>query len=421
MCRAPTAVLCLVALLGACAPRPSEVRVAASAPAILLPTARAPITDERGRFREIYCAVRADHGAKLPFDRPCDTSAALWQLPGEPPPSGQSVDLAPTSAGLTVVMVPGLLAECLASVSTMFGDARANLEAQGYQTGYIQTRGRQASEVNAGIIRDAIRAMPADARIILVTHSKGTVDSLLALATYPELAGKVAALVSVAGAVNGSPLADIVPDWVAQMAESTALPECPRGHGVEAADSLRRSERLTWLATHTWPASVRTYSLVAMAGPDDLAAVLRPFADILTRTEPANDGLVVASDAIVPGSTLLGYAHADHLAIAMPFGANAPLLSATLMTHNDYPRAVLLEAAIRLVEEDLRAPRAGKAKPGQSGKTRLPPASRKHLTQLVPLHGAGYPDGDVAGNKCSSGGAQLLQQKARADQATAER
>jgi pimeloyl-ACP methyl ester carboxylesterase len=251
----------------------------------------------------------------------------------------------------TIVMVPGLLAECLASKSTVFADARANLEAQGYHTGYIQTRGRQSSEINADIIRDAIRAMPADARIILVTHSKGTVDSLLALATYPELANNVVALVSVAGAVNGSPLADIVPDWVAQMAESIALPECPQGHGVEAADSLRRSTRLAWLATHAWPARVRIDSLVAEAGPDDSAALLRPFNDILARTEPANDGLVIASDAIVPGSTLLGYAHADHMAVAMPFTG---LLAATLLTHNDYPRAVLLESAIRYVEEDRR-------------------------------------------------------------------
>jgi hypothetical protein len=160
--------------------------------------------------------------------------------------------------------------------------------------------------------------------------------------------------VSVAGAVNGSPLADVVPDWMAQLAESIDLAECPRGQGTEAADSLRRSTRLAWLAAHSWPARVRSYSLVAVAGPADVSAVLRPFYNVLARTEPANDGLVVASDAIIPGSTLLGYANADHLAIAMPFGANAPLLAATFMTRNDYPRAVLLEAAIRFVEEDLR-------------------------------------------------------------------
>jgi pimeloyl-ACP methyl ester carboxylesterase len=347
-------ILLAGALLSACAPRGPELRIEATPPAILLPTARAGITDGRGRFREIYCAVRADHGAQMRFDRPCDTSAALWQLPGEPPPSGSGVALGRSIAGLTVIMVPGLLAECLAAQSTVFADARTNLEAQGYRTGYIQTRGRQASEVNADIIRDAIRAMPINTRIVLVTHSKGTVDSLLALATYPDLADSVVALVSVAGAVNGSPLADIVPDWIARLVEQISLPECPQGHGVEAVDSLRRSARLSWLATHGWPARVRTYSLVAVAGPDNMSAVLRPFYGILARTEPANDGQVIASDAIIPGSTLLGYANADHLAVAMPFGENTPLLTATLMTRNDYPRAVLLEAAIRFVDEDLR-------------------------------------------------------------------
>ena len=132
-------ILLAMVLLAACAPRPAELRVVAAPPAVLLATARAGIADGRGRFREIYCAVQAEHSAQLPFSRPCDTSAALWQLPGEPPPSGSTVALGRFSAGLTVVMVPGLMAECLASKSTVYGDARANLEAQGYRTGYIQT------------------------------------------------------------------------------------------------------------------------------------------------------------------------------------------------------------------------------------------------------------------------------------------
>ncbi len=105
---------------------------------------------------------------------------------------------------------------------------------------------------------------------------------------------------------------------------ATSHHRCPSARGAaSSAGTVATCRRLTWLATHTWPASVHTYSLVAVAGPNDMSAVLRPFADILSRTEPANDGLVVASDAIVPGSTLLGYAHADHLAVAMPFGQRA--------------------------------------------------------------------------------------------------
>ena len=47
-----------------------------------------------------------------------------------------------------------------------------------------------------------------------------------------------------------------------------------------------------------------------MARRDDISLVFRQFHDKLAETEPQNDGQVVASDAIVPGSTLLGYANA---------------------------------------------------------------------------------------------------------------
>ncbi len=354
--RAPWLVAFVAAfLVAACAVQAPETRVASMPPDMLVPAAKAGVADGRGRFREIYCAVRNDHGRQLPFDRPCDGDAALWRTPGEPPPTGRSVALGRSTMGLTVVMVPGLLAECFRDESTEFGDARANLEAWGYHTDYIQTLGRQPSEVNATIIRDAIRAMPPHTRVVLVTHSKGTVDSLVALSAYPDLADKVVALVSVAGAVNGSPLSDHTPGWLADIMASTRVLACEQGKGEETAASLRRSVRLAWFRTHSWPRSVHTYSLPAIALPENMSAELVPFYNDLARADPLNDGLVIASDAIVPRSTLLGYANADHVAVAMPFDASKSLFAATLMTHNDYPRAVLLEAAIRYVEEDLRA------------------------------------------------------------------
>jgi hypothetical protein len=196
--------------------------------------------------------------------------------------------------------------------------------------------------------------MPETDRIILVTHSKGTVDALEALVAYPELTNRVVAVVSVSGAVNGSPIADVVPEALATLAEEARLSACPKGEGIEAVESLRRSVRLGWLASHALPKTVRYYSLAAFAGPEDISVILKPFYAILGRTEPFNDSLVVCSDAIIPGSTLLGYPNADHLAVAMPFAANNPLLASTLITRNHYPRAVLLEAAVRFVEEDLR-------------------------------------------------------------------
>ncbi len=315
--------------------------------AALLSNTRASVTDGRGRFREIYCAVRRDHGAALPYDRPCEDSAALWRLPGEPPPAGRPVTVGRVAPGTRVVMVPGLLAECVADLSKVFADATANLEAQGYATGYIQTRGRRSSDANADIIRDAIMALPADETLILVTHSKGTVDTLEALAKYPAVADRVAAVISVSGAVYGSPLADSMPRALIYLGHQLPLVTCPPGENAEAVESLRRSVRVAWFAVHRLPARVRFYSLAAYAGPENMSALLMPFWSNLAQTDPANDGLVVASDAIVPGSTLLGYPNADHLAVAMPFPASP------LINRNDCPRAVMLESAVRAVQEDL--------------------------------------------------------------------
>lgn len=205
-------VCCVLTSLAACSAMPKQFNAEKTQPSVLLPTSLAGLTDGRGRFREIFQAIEQTRGASLPDARPADGKEPLWKLAGEPPATGKPVPLDPSVAGLRVVMVPGLLAECVSDKSTLFEDGLANLEAQGYKTGYIQTRGRQSCERNAVIIHEALQRLPGNEKIILVTHSKGTVDSLEALADHPELADRVVALVSVSGAVNGSPIADVVPE-----------------------------------------------------------------------------------------------------------------------------------------------------------------------------------------------------------------
>ena len=73
------ALLAAVALLLAACGRPTPALEHTEAAALLSNT-KASITDGRSRFREIYCAARHDHGTGLPYDRPCEDSAALWRL-----------------------------------------------------------------------------------------------------------------------------------------------------------------------------------------------------------------------------------------------------------------------------------------------------------------------------------------------------
>jgi hypothetical protein len=345
--------LLAVIMLASCAARPVSLSPENIAPSVLLPTAQGGIIDGRGRFREIFKDVLSAQCPKLPAGAPCDDRQTLWKLPGETPPTGKATPSGPSKGAFRVVIVPGFLAECVAEESTAFSDARERLEQMGYTTDYIQTRGRQGSASTADLIRDAVMGMPAGQRLIFITHSKGTVDTLEALVKYPSLADRTAAVVSVSGAVNGSPLADALPEFLLKLAHEIPLSSCPPGENMEAVESLRRNVRISWLSTHQLPKSVRYYSLAAFTSRENTSRILRPFYDLLAKTEPINDSMVICSDEIIPGSVLLGYPNADHLAVAMPFTRKSPSALAWLIDKNDYPRAALLEAALRFVEEDL--------------------------------------------------------------------
>lgn len=345
-------LLAILSLLTACGGKAVLPPVADTVPLILAPISKTQTVDARGRFREIYCAVREDHGRSLPDDRPCDE--ALWKLAEEPGASGRPVDLGKPGLNLMVIVVPGLFNDCLKHMISVFSDALAHLETLGFKTGHIPVGGRSSCAHNAVQLRDHLlsTALEPGEKAILVGYSKGTADILEALVSYPEVLPRVAAVVSVAGAVGGSPLADELSDFYLSLSMQFPAPHCPAGDGG-GAESLKPRTRHLWLSKHPLPGGVRFYSLANFAGREETSAILRPKYDLLARIDPRNDGSVIFFDMIIPGSTLLGYARADHMAVAMPFNRIWPTLSAGILDRNAFPREVLLEALIRFVEEDL--------------------------------------------------------------------
>ena len=85
----------------------------------------------------------------------------------------------------------------------------------------------------------------------------------------------------------------------------------------------------------------------------------------LGRVAARNDGQVLFYDQLIPDSSLLGYLNADHWALAVPIGRSHPMLGATFVNHNDFPREALAEALLRFVEEDLAASDAAQAAPAE--------------------------------------------------------
>jgi hypothetical protein len=191
-------------------------------------------------------------------------------------------------------------------------------------------------------------------KLVFIGYSKGATDVLEAIVRYPELSRRTAAVVTLAGVISGTPIADDVPEVLKKLADLVFEGKCPPGEG-RAFDSLSRHERLKWLSANRLPDTVRYYSLAAFTDRENISLILRPSYDRLSLVDPLNDSQVVFHDALVPGGVLLGYLNADHWAVAMPFNREHPTLAGTLVTRNAFPREVLLEAIARFVEESLLA------------------------------------------------------------------
>ena len=175
------------------------------------------------------------------------------------------------------------------------------------------------------------------------------------LAAHPALAHRVSAVLSVSGAVNGSPLADRYSEagydnWIAGLFPG----KCPPGdRGV--LDSLSRIQQFKWLATHPLPEHVRYFSLASFARYADMQLPLRATYKMLERINPLNDGQLLSFDQLIPGSALLGYVNADHWTIAIPAEEKYSTRDRAITDRNRKLRGLLFEAMILFLAESLGA------------------------------------------------------------------
>jgi len=184
-----------------------------------------------------------------------------------------------------------------------------------------------------------------------VTDERGP-DILEAVAAYPELQQRVSAVVSFAGAVGGSPVANTVKQSTLNLLQHLPGAECDPGDegGLE---SLKPEMRKRWYANHRLPESIRYYSVITYPDADHLSSFLKSGYDDLSQVDSRNDGQLIFYDQLIPGSVLLGYVNADHWAIAVPINRNNPFIASTFVDKNAFPREVLAEAVVRFIEEDL--------------------------------------------------------------------
>jgi hypothetical protein len=307
-------------------------------PVVFATLGDADIKDLRHLYRAAVC------GQLPPDSPPCEE--LILRFPNEAAAGSPSIQT-DIKDHYQIAFVPGFFSDCLNGIFYPFTDVIADLTESGFVVHNLPTFGRASSAANAErLARQFAQLGPDSKPFITVVYSKGLPDFLELLLRYPRTAQHIAAIISIAGAANGSPIADehyaIYRDWLAGL----PIPGCDRGTGEEVRD-LRRDVRLEWWTQHRSAITVPIFSIVALPKADRVSPILKQTYEKLAGIDPRNDGLLLWYDTIVTRGYLLGYVNADHLAIAVPASQQLPALS--FLFKDDIPRTALVRAAIEVV------------------------------------------------------------------------
>lgn len=354
-------VACAVAhFLIACATLPPAVDSREYIPMSLTPASFAGVRDERANFRALFCREPGD-GNESVADA-CEVALRFFRDEGQPSAAIEPDGL--PRGKYRIALALGIGWDCVRDLIDETELPTTALRQAGYTTELLEVEGLSSSERNADIIAASLAdILEPQERLILVGYSKGATDLMVALARHPELAANTAAFVSVAGSIGGSPIAENASKSSTAMLRFSPFGDCGRGDR-QAMESLRPVHRHAWLKDHL-PLSVPTYSLLTAPDPERVSPALRSSYKVLGAVHPLNDGALLHWDQLLPGSTLLGYANADHWAVAIPLNVeNIPLGS--MMVKNGYPRTRLWRTVIDFVIADLESAATRSTPPGAS-------------------------------------------------------
>ena len=300
-----------------------------------LPPGTAVDRDMRGAFRAALCSPE-----RLPAD---ECARVLRTYEGEAPATRPT----PASpARHRLVFVPGFLASCFAGIHS-FADVVSEARAAGFTADVLGVGGRNDVASNAKLIAGQIERIVASdtRRVILIGHSKGANELLQVLVDRPDIAAHVDGVLTVAGSLQGSPLASELQGLYGVTLAIMPLSGCDRGEGDPVAD-LTLEARAAWWKTNGQAITTPIYSLVTLPDISSLSFSLFWTYGRLSSSTPDNDGMLRVQDQVAPLSRLLGIVNADHLTVAIP---HPGLLYLLVFSPVPFPRPQVYMAAIDVI------------------------------------------------------------------------
>ena len=220
----------------------------------------------------------------------------------------------------TILLVPGYFSDLDPGY---FSDQLRWLASGGVEHQKVAVKSRQSVAVNSSIIAAAIRN--ASKPVILITHSKGSVDTLDALRTDSASRRKVKGWISLQGAFFGSPVADMLLDETRLNPLVVSVMLQYLGGTREAAQNLTTSAALAYYRDNkpAIDAVVREVPAIAFASalegePGAQARTnLEIPLELMRRQGIRSDGLVPLDAAVLPGMSFVKVLGVDHIAPVM--------------------------------------------------------------------------------------------------------
>ncbi len=220
-----------------------------------------------------------------------------------------------------VLLVPGYLGDLY---PTYFNDQLRWLAAIGVEREKLPVHAGQSVSVNGPIIAAAIAQSAKP--VILITHSKGSVDTLEALLSDANARRKVKGWLSLQGTFFGTPVADKLLDGSLLNPLVAALILGFFGGTQESAQGLTTGAAKTYHRKHAAAIApllrevpaIAFASAVGSAPEDQPSTTLEIPHELMAREGIRNDGLVPLASAVLPGMNYVKVSGIDHIATVMP-------------------------------------------------------------------------------------------------------